>query len=827
MAAETIKPRTRSGLQLPEGSVDPRNYVGDPNAGEFVDWDAAFLEKGYAPPAEANVHGTPSVWMGKATGFGKTVEEKIGAAGGMPAAPMQPQHQSTPAPQTPMSAPAAQTQQQPAAPAVVPGMAPQQSVVPDGNGSRPMPFAMQLAPLFEARAQPQPPNVTASVPYDPQLHGHISKGDAPAVGAFGAGHSRPAVVGESQEDEEDEDGKKKPPVEKGAWGTMLKGLEAIVRLSDETLAKAKKQGGEGQLSLFGGGAKEAKPKQAEGGWQRGPRGGMRRRKGKGWEYKGSGKGSASAGGSRQDSNKAAAAKRLALSSRRKYRVSPAGMPQMDLGDGKWRDVKSGSLAQDIKLVHGGAKKPASDASAGVGNKEAARAAKHGDLDTLFPDRGDSHPRAADMKAIGDNFAAAMSGKGNKGYGMQEVFDKKGAAGLRSKLAETRHPRPLTALEINAVMTYATKRAEHRKATGGDPVSDKTAEAIAAKHHTPAAAAAFRAVEAGLNHPHKQIESVREQLNTAVKEIIAGGQLNVAQAFSRAADETIRKLDKTASGSIGAPTAPEATKRAFKKDTARGMKSVFQAAQSKVYKHFTKSMEQDMEHDLAGRALSKGLYGFRGNADDTALPDEYLYDYLVAFVEEAYEHESREGAHARADMKAEDQLQKMARAIMSDLVRYVPTNKNLLRACKKHRCTVEAVKQLLVRHGIYQAAADSNWTSDADSHASMGASLERSMETYTLEAAMPSRDPMGRPGVEMTPGPVTDVSHLLKSEEAMDPFAAVRARAEAFTASLWKSSDPVAVPTVAGDCPVHGLRDISKAQQVSSPMTPCTCGRARN
>lgn len=238
----------------------------------------------------------------------------------------------------------------------------------------------------------------------------------------------------------------------------------------------------------------------------------------------------------------------------------------------------------------------------------------------------------------------------------------------------------------------------------------------------------------------------------------------------------------------------------------------------------KSMHDEQTFDMAGRPLAKGLYAFRNTQREATLPDEYLYDYLCSFVEEAYEHESKEDAHA--NLSAKDQLMAMSRAIMNELVQSMPSNPNLMRAAKKFTVTKDSVAMLLVQKGIYKPKSDSQWVDDMDSwRALTGESMMLSMD----HAALPF-DIRAQPGIAVHRPPAADGSHLLAKSDPVDPVADLAARRAAQTAHIYGGlgvPSGAAVPTLSASCPVHNGRDITKAQNLYNAQQPCTCHSRAN
>ena len=223
----------------------------------------------------------------------------------------------------------------------------------------------------------------------------------------------------------------------------------------------------------------------------------------------------------------------------------------------------------------------------------------------------------------------------------------------------------------------------------------------------------------------------------------------------------------------------------------------------------------MQHDVYGRpALEKSLYSFRTGQGAAAIPDELLFDYLCAFVEEACEHECRESAHA--NLSAKDALATMARAVMSELVQTIPLNANLMKAAKKYKVTADVIAQLLVARGLFKPRSDSDWTDDRESLGAMGAQL-------LVGEAMAYSLSQRAPWLQAEPAPVVtrqlrdhnvDVSGLVKSD-GVDLHTTFRPSRE-----RWFGPDEVAVASK--HCALHGHRDLHKAQNLSNPMLPCTC-----
>ncbi len=235
-------------------------------------------------------------------------------------------------------------------------------------------------------------------------------------------------------------------------------------------------------------------------------------------------------------------------------------------------------------------------------------------------------------------------------------------------------------------------------------------------------------------------------------------------------------------------------------------------------------------DPSGRVLlQKGLYDFKGydRKNDRALPARYLFDYLCAFVEEAYEHEKKEPAHK--NISARDLPMAMARCIMNELVQCLPKNPNLMRACNRYKCNQDTIAQLLVSKGILKPKSDTLWT-DSDSAAAMGAGgilAESEVMAYSLPPApFIKSDPFAPTGRPLAP-PVQHenlAGHI--PNDRMDPAAALSMRKATEMNEMWFGSELLpAGATVAYDCPVHSGRDMTKSQNLWNPMQPCRCRKA--
>ena len=231
-------------------------------------------------------------------------------------------------------------------------------------------------------------------------------------------------------------------------------------------------------------------------------------------------------------------------------------------------------------------------------------------------------------------------------------------------------------------------------------------------------------------------------------------------------------------------------------------------------------------DIDGRpVLQKGelhkftSYNPKGEA---SLPEKFLFDYLCSFIEEAYEHERAEPAHKHITHYLSNSLPEyFARLIMGELVACMPKNKNLMRAAKKYKVTQDVISRLLVAKGIMRPRSDSMST-DSDSARAMGASLLAESEpmAYSNQNEW-LQGGVEREGMRFAKSAVDNVASQIR-DDSIDPAAHLANRRSVEMTDLWEGAEHVASANVRSDCPVHGGRDFSKAQNLWNPMTPCTC-----
>ena len=225
-------------------------------------------------------------------------------------------------------------------------------------------------------------------------------------------------------------------------------------------------------------------------------------------------------------------------------------------------------------------------------------------------------------------------------------------------------------------------------------------------------------------------------------------------------------------------------------------------------------------DADGRALRKSWYEFaRPDAKAAALPEEYLYDYLCAAIEEAYEMESRESAHRNTDAK--DLPLYFGQVVMHEIVSALPNNKNLARACKKFRVTKFTVAALLQEKGLIKVKSDTMAEGSGDGNSAMGGNgLAGEVMAYSQKSPWIQEDAFAAKGRVMTDHTPENIAKSIRDDRIDPAEAYAHARRKQFN-DLWKGTDETVRVNYDASCPIHG-RDISKAQSLSNPMTPCTC-----
>jgi hypothetical protein len=237
-----------------------------------------------------------------------------------------------------------------------------------------------------------------------------------------------------------------------------------------------------------------------------------------------------------------------------------------------------------------------------------------------------------------------------------------------------------------------------------------------------------------------------------------------------------------------------------------------------------------------RLLRKGLYSYDDpSGRNGAVPDKFLYDYLCGFIEEAYEHEARESAHARFARNVDY----MAERVMHELVMYMPKNANLTRAATKYNITADVVGTILRAKKIIAAPNDEGAQLDREAHIAMGHydiprtvdPILRSMApavASAMEARGPwlSPDPLakGAEGVHAAASRFRDGRALLV-DDTVDPMQQLAKGHTARARQLWDYREAEVATSVDAECLIHGSRDLTKAQNLHNPYARCSCPRS--
>lgn len=220
--------------------------------------------------------------------------------------------------------------------------------------------------------------------------------------------------------------------------------------------------------------------------------------------------------------------------------------------------------------------------------------------------------------------------------------------------------------------------------------------------------------------------------------------------------------------------------------------------------FAPTKKSETAYRQQGDTMRKGgLYQFDLSRTDmkgvAAVPENLLYDYLCSFVEEACEHESRERQHAPNEL---------AGPVMHELVQYVIRNPNLMRAVKKYSVTAETLAEIIKAKG-FGVPPTTPLSNDAASAAAMGGA---SGPLGTVLMASMREDDEARPGVRLRKG----------NDVVVYPEDAVRfvSRPDPRIAKRGYTESPVHL--VNPDCIIHGDRDLTKSQNLETPMAVCRC-----
>lgn len=237
-------------------------------------------------------------------------------------------------------------------------------------------------------------------------------------------------------------------------------------------------------------------------------------------------------------------------------------------------------------------------------------------------------------------------------------------------------------------------------------------------------------------------------------------------------------------------------------------------------------------------LSKGLHEFHISPGQRAprLPDDYLQDYLDAFIEEAYEHEYGEATHRAPRLEGGDPYMHLARCIYNELLVFAVHNPNLLRAIKKFG--IKKPLYILERLNHLGLCRVNTANYEAEHQARIGGYYEERVEplatqspmgatTKSMDAAFAAAQKdeydFKKAGAKaLAPGP----EMVTLVDDTVDPFAALKkshdSRPDAFGRKFVLDQGQV-VATTDADCPIHGMKDLTKSMNLNNLFVQCTCG----
>jgi hypothetical protein len=854
----TIAP-VKHGVQLPAGAVDPANYVGDPAGGDFIDWGSEYMAKGIGPIAESDKDGNPTMLFGQPTGVGKAPVPQAapapapqqGSQQGSQGAPQQapmPQPQpaaagfSRPVPFAAQLAPIiAQTHGGAPAPAPAP-MAKAQEHVPQqphakmdagpkgaGYGGQAYTYGVDDKPAKEDEEEPEEDTEKAIQDFDTMMKGLLDVVREPLVKA-GGGHKYKKKIPDGKgghryiyDDPKDGD----RAVQQGRAERTEKMTSVARSLLDSgwspeaTKTGIKKQYGidDTQATVVMVLAKERAP----------------------------GGGTDAARGAAQTANKGEKkqtkkdAKKAALSNAKEQVTALLSNGKTPIPQEIRSHVaKQGGNFGDMAAVAATHYHAVLEAVQAKGARGDAAVAK------------DYRNRVASMAGVPDVFREPdqvidlVDNLDNDGIVAGAYNPKTKRSTYKINTGTEKSMDAFAGLETllkgGGGHKYTKKipdgKGGHRyiydDPKGGGQGQDSSGESKASSSHGPMAQAL-----GGLVDQAKEGGSIagfvqrgRSAIGTAFNQMQHQPD-HIQIPFLRMAKQTVTKLrDSYKQGTSEAPVvaeltghlgraitemedrrkrgAPSPTPQKPKAKPRRRKKAPPKApeGQGDLFKSGTT--------DMHGRALRKGLHAFRSDASTPDLPPQYMYDYLVHFVEEACEHECREQEHQ--NVAAQDKLRVVARGVMGELLQAMLRDRNLKRAVDQFSPNVDTICRILTSHGIFQGMTHDGWEKDEASHNAMGVTESFA---YSLDHAMPAVDPLGRPGVARVEQQIENVAHLVKSDVG-DPHQLFAAHGRAQARALWGHEAPAAASTVDHRCPVHGGLDLTKAQNLWNPMQPCTC-----
>lgn len=221
-------------------------------------------------------------------------------------------------------------------------------------------------------------------------------------------------------------------------------------------------------------------------------------------------------------------------------------------------------------------------------------------------------------------------------------------------------------------------------------------------------------------------------------------------------------------------------------------------------------------------MSKGLMSFQPPYEGklAKVPDEWLPDYVDAFLEEAYEHERTETAHRDPNLidPGTDPADALVTAVYNEFVAYGAQNANLGRAKTSIPVTKEYVASRLREMGHIHVNTENH---NAEVRAAVGGYFPTRLalsEDGFAAAEQERQDAIRRLGALSK-----SEDHVLLVDDGENPMAAFSGAVEHHTQSfhgVYGSESPVG--THDPDCLFHG-RDLHKSGvEAAVHGMVCTC-----
>lgn len=210
------------------------------------------------------------------------------------------------------------------------------------------------------------------------------------------------------------------------------------------------------------------------------------------------------------------------------------------------------------------------------------------------------------------------------------------------------------------------------------------------------------------------------------------------------------------------------------------------------------------------ALTKGTYDFRDRDVErvSKVPEQFLFPYLVAFVEAAYQE-------CCYDETAKDDPAKAASKIMLKLVTLLPNSANLKSAAEKYKVTEAGIAKILKDKGIItpvatEAARYAATPRDADSLAAMGVTGFGKSDWWGERADLAH----AQVPLRLVPPPAG--AQLVDDRAASLRVQPIRPN--------YGGRDTLAKATISSSCIIHASADHSKTGMLAHSFAKCSCPR---